>query len=281
MKTILSEPVKPQKESKTLEFLYRNFFGRCILRVLRAKWVSVTAGAFLNTRLSKFLIPSFVKKNGIDLNQYESDNFKCFNDCFSRKIKDGFRPIDQAEQSLISPADALLSVYKAEHGSVFPVKQSMYTLNSLLKDNLLARDFYDGYVYVFRLCVNHYHRYSYPASGKKSRNIHINGTLHTVRPIALENTKVFCENSREYTVIDTYDFGKIIQMEVGAMLVGKIKNLHQERLIEKGEEKGMFLYGGSTVILITDGNTLPKKEFLDNTLKGFETPIKLGERINE
>lgn len=281
IKTVTSAPIKPQEDSGALRFLYKNAFGRIILRLLRAKWVSKLAGAFLSTRLSKPLITPFVKNNGIDLSEYKSDDFTCFNDCFCRKIKAGGRPFDMDDDALASPCDGLLSVYKAENGGVYPVKQSEYTLNSLLKNESLAEEFKEGYIYVFRLCVNHYHRYHYPAAGKKSGNTHIAGTLHTVRPIALYNRPVFCENSREYTVIETEDFGKIVQMEVGAMLVGKILNLHGEKEVLKGEEKGMFLYGGSTVILITGKHIPPREEFLINTKKGFESPVKAGERINE
>ena len=189
------------------------------------------------------------------------------------------RPIDGDENALISPCDGLLSVYKISSGTIYPIKQSKYTVCSLLKNDALADEFEGGYIYVFRLCVNHYHRYCYPASGTKGDNIHINGTLHTVRPIALKHTSVFCENSREYTVIDSDVFGKIVQIEVGAMLVGRIKNLHGVKRVKKGEEKGMFLYGGSTVILLTKGNILPSPEFLKNTDDGFETPVKLGENL--
>ena len=273
--------ISPAKEGKALAFLYKNTFGRIVLRGLRAKCVSKVAGVFLSTRLSKFLIKPFVKNNNIDLSDYESDNFTCFNDCFCRKIKPGLREFDMRETALCAPCDGLLSVYKIKSGAVYPIKQSKYTILSLLKNEPLAREFENGYMYVFRLCVNHYHRYYYPVAGQKSENIHINGTLHTVRPIALENTAVFCENSREYTVIETENFGRIVQMEVGAMLVGKIHNLHGAKRVQKGEEKGMFLYGGSTVILITGKDTLPIAEFLENTQNGFETEVKTGERINE
>lgn len=281
MKTKTYKPVPIGQAGAGLKFLYENALGRMILRVLRAKWISKAAGAFLSTRLSKLLIKPFVRKNGIDLGDYESDNFTCFNDCFCRKIKPGLRVFDDAPGALSAPCDGLLSVYEISRGAVFPVKQSRYTLLSLLKNDALAEEFQNGYLYVFRLCVNHYHRYHYPAAGIKGKNVHINGTLHTVRPVALENTPVFCENSREYTVIDSENFGRIIQMEVGAMLVGKIKNLHGEKAVEKGEEKGMFLYGGSTVILVTHGDVKPLPEFLENTQNSLETPVKAGERINE
>lgn len=281
MNAVIEKAKAAENSGKALTFLYETVFGRVILRLLRAKWISKLAGDFLSTRLSKPLIKPFVKNNGIDLNEFESDNFTCFNDCFCRKIKPGLRVIDDAPNSLIAPCDGLLSVYKISAEAVYPVKQSEYTVSSLLKDNSLSKEFENGYIYIFRLCVNHYHRYSYAASGIKGENVKIDGTLHTVRPIALRHSPVFCENSREYTVIKTDNFGKIIQMEVGAMLVGKIKNLHGEKAVLKGEEKGMFLYGGSTVIMLTDENTKPLPELLENTATGLETPVLLGENISD
>ena len=271
----------PKKDGVALTFLYKTALGRIILKALTASWISVAVGTFLNTRLSKILIRPFVKKNRINLNDYESDNFSCFNDCFCRKIKPELRPFDMDESALAAPCDGLLSVYKINSNYVFPVKQSEYRISTLLRDHDLAGDFRHGYIYIFRLCVNHYHRYYYPADGMKSDNVYIRGKLHTVRPIALENTKVFCENTREYSMLETENFGNILQMEVGAMLVGRIHNLHNEKQVKKGEEKGMFLYGGSTVILITNETVKPLPEFLENTENGLETEIKAGERINE
>ena len=273
----MSEKVK---ESGALRFLYGNIFGRVILRLLTSRFISKLCGSFLDSSLSKPLIKSFVNKNEIDLTDFESENFTCFNDCFCRKIKEGRRPIPEDENVFFSPCDGLLSAYKISDDTVIPVKQSRYTVTSLLKDEALAESFRDGICLVFRLCVNHYHRYCYPASGIKGDNFFIKGRLHTVRPIALENYPVFCENCREYTVIDSEKFGKIIQMEVGAMLVGKIKNLHNSGQVLRGQEKGMFLYGGSTIILLLqkDKANINESFFID-TQNGKETPVKMGESL--
>jgi len=118
--------------------------------------------------------------------------------------------------------------------------------------------------------------------GEKGENIFIKGKLHTVRPIALEVYPVFTRNCREYTVIETEKHGKLLQMEVGAMLVGKIKNLHGKGRVMRGEEKGMFLYGGSTVIMLIqkDRAVIDEKLFI-NTEKEIETPILMGQRISK
>lgn len=271
---------KKREESAVLRFLYHTTPGRLCLKLLTARWISHLCGSFMDSRLSKFLIKGFVKKNSIDLSQYESENFTCFNDCFCRKTKDGLRPFPEDEAVLFSPCDGLLSAYRLQADTVLPVKQSAYTLSSLLQSEELAQRYRDGVCLVFRLCVNHYHRYCYPASGTKGENIFIKGKLHTVRPVALEACEVFTENCREYTVIETENFGSVLQMEVGAMLVGKIRNHHGSGPVTRGDEKGMFLYGGSTVILLLEKDkvSVPTR-FFDATAAGTETPVIMGEPL--
>ena len=279
IKLNFEKAIAPPKDGGTLRFLYNNAFGRFLLRPLISRPISKLAGAYLSSRLSKGLIKKFVKNNNIDLNEFYSDNFRCFNDCFCRKIKEGQRPL---EEGLIAPCDGLLSVYPIEDGLVLPIKQSQYSIAELLDDDVLAKEFDGGTVLVFRLCVNHYHRYSYFDDGVKGDNKFIKGRLHTVRPIALGQYPVFAQNCREMTVMDTVHFGKAVQVEVGAMLVGKIANLHESGPIKRGEEKGMFLYGGSTVVLLLqkDAATLPD-ELYENTRLGLETPVRMGQQIGE
>ncbi len=265
-----------------LGFLYKTAPGRVALKVLTRPGLSRLVGKFLDTRASKLLIKPFVRGNQIDLTQYEADGFTCFNDCFCRRIKPGLRPVDMDKSALISPCDGLLSVYELKAGTVLPVKQSSYTLSSLLASDPVCRELEGGVALIFRLCVDNYHRYCYVDSGVKGENIRIPGVLHTVRPIALENVPVFVENTREYTVIDSENFGKLVQMEVGAMLVGKINNLHGPGKCERGREKGCFLYGGSTVIVLLGRDKAKIDDlYLRNTLSGQETPVKYGQRIGK
>jgi len=104
--------------------------------------------------------------------------------------------------------------------------------------------------------------------------------LHTVRPIALENGPVFTENCREFTVMKTRHFGKAVQMEVGAMLVGKIRNNHGKHRFKRGEEKGCFLYGGSTIILLLKKDAAIINSSIEKaSASGFETRVRMGQRI--
>lgn len=264
----------------TLKFLYRTIPGRMILKFLTRPSLSNACGRFLDSDLSHFLIQPFVKENGIRVSDYEMDDVRSFNDFFSREIKEGLRPIDMDEKHLIAPCDGLLSVWKIREDTVLPVKQSNYTISSLLRNPKLAAHYCDGYCLVFRLCVNHYHRYCYVDSGKKSRNVFLPGVLHTVRPIALAQYPVFTENSRAYTLIRTLEFGTVVQMEVGAMLVGRIVNHEQEAQVMRGMEKGMFQYGGSTIIVLVGKDQVTMREdLLKNAQFGKETAVQMGETI--
>ena len=264
----------------SLTFLYKTVPGRFFLKLLTTRALSKACGAFLDSRLSAFLIKSFVQKNNIDLDDYQTDGIKTFNEFFRRKIKEGRRPFDMESTHLCTPCDGLLSVWNIDDDTVIPVKQSHYSISSLLKNDELAAEFKGGLCLVFRLCVDNYHRYSYADGGKKGPNIFIPGVLHTVRPIALETVPVFTENCREYTVIESPVFGKLVQMEVGAMLVGRIVNLEGEAVAVRGKEKGFFEYGGSTIILLVKKDTVKiKEEILKNSFSGIETPVKMGEQI--
>ena len=165
---------------ESLHFLYRTVPGRMVLKVLTQPSVSEICGRFLDSSLSKCLICPFVKKNQIDLSEYELEQIGSFNDFFSRKIKEDRRSIDRNSEHLIAPCDGLLSVWKIEEGTVLPIKQSHYTVSSLLRNEKIAKHYQEGYCLVFRLCVDHYHRYCYVDSGKKSRNIPVSYTHLTL-----------------------------------------------------------------------------------------------------
>ena len=240
-------------DSLGLKFLYRTPAGRMILKELTKPSLSKKAGRLLSSKASSLIVPLYVKANGIDMSPYviPEGGYKSFNDFFVRKLKVDALPDEDAVFS--SPCDGLLTVKQLRNKTSFFVKGQEYRLSRLLGNDALAREFVGGTAFIFRLTPKHYHRYKYAASGTVLSKKHIYGRLHTVRPIAIESMPVFIENTREYITIDTEKIGKVLQMEVGALMVGKIKN----RPVFKGErvsdktEKGHFMFGGSTIIVLT------------------------------
>ena len=261
-------------QDKLLSFLYTNIFGRMLLKPLIQPQVSKLAGRYLSSAHSKWLISKFIERNEIDMDIYEECDYSSFNDFFTRKIKPDCRPVPEDLDVLISPCDCLATVYPIQENTTFSIKNTEYTLRSLLRSPRLAKRFRGGYAYVLRLTVEDYHRYLYSVSGKQSKNYHIDGTFHTVNPIANDYLPIYKENTREYTVIRSKEFGDVLQMEVGALLVGKISNHKQSTVVTRGEEKGFFEYGGSTIVVLTQKvRVTPRSDLLTNSKNGYETKV--------
>ena len=79
--------VEENSQDRLLRHLYHDRGGKLCLKLLVRPFVSKAAGVFLNTPFSRFMIPGFVKRNGIDLRDYTKQNFTSYNDFFTRKIK--------------------------------------------------------------------------------------------------------------------------------------------------------------------------------------------------
>ena len=264
-----------------LEVIYGHALTRMLLRPFLSPAVSDICGKFLSTRFSRRIIPSFVKKNHIDLSIYEKQEFDSYNAFFTRKIKAEQRPINDQKNVLISPSDGKVTAYPITQKGRFWIKHTQYTAAQLLKDERLAERYMGGWIYVIRLTVDDYHRYCYVADGRKSKQRKIRGVLHTVNPVANDYYPIYKMNSREYCLLKTKEFGTILLMEVGALMVGKINNHEEDSAqVKRGDEKGMFEFGGSTIVVMTEpGMTEPDKDIIQNTKVQAETLVKMGEPI--
>ena len=115
---------------------------------------------------------------------------------------------------------------------------------------------------------------------RSSRNVHIPGVFHTVNPAASDRFPVYKENTREYCLLRSENFGTLLQMEVGAMLVGQIENNPGNKTVARGQEKGHFAFGGSTVILMTQkGRVVPDQDLLESSRREIATRVQLGEKV--
>ncbi|MCR4821896.1 MAG: phosphatidylserine decarboxylase [Treponema sp.] len=269
---------------KSVQFLYGTKCGRIILHTILALKVPKILGAVLRTPLSRFYIPSFIKKNGINMTEFQGVKFKSFNDFFTRKKNITF---DSAADHLISPADSLLSVYSITEDSKFHIKGFDYTLEDFFdcqKFGLTPEEtinfFKGGLCLVFRLCASDYHRYCYIDSGSQNGNHYIEGSLYSVQPLAAENFRLYTKNRRSWTIMETENFGKVAQIEVGAFSVGGIKNHYENQSFKKGQEKGYFDLHGSTIVLLLQKDTvsiLDKIKAVTDT--GAEYRVKIGEWV--
>ena len=274
-----SNIILEEKSPKGANFLYKNFFGRIILKLVNKRFVSSIGGWYMNRKISAKHINSFIRDNKINMDDYPKVKYKNFNEFFSRKIKNNKREFSKNKSDFCSPSDSKVTVYRINRKSTFIIKNKEYSIESILRDKELAKEYENGYFIVFRLSVDDYHRYSYIDDGKVLSEKKINGRFNTVGPVAFDHFKVYQENQREYQVLETKNFGKIVQMEVGALMVGRIVNRNIKEF-RRGEEKGYFLFGGSTiVIMVKEGILTIDNDILENSKNNIETKVKQGNKI--
>ena len=168
----------PPESKKSLYRLYRTKSGRIVLSCLVRPGVSKAAVRLLDSKLSRRYIPRFVRKNHINVAEAEERRYRSLNDFFIRRLKEGSREIEMEPNCLISPCDSRLSVFPIEESSVFSIKDSQYTVSSLLQGDKIEEKYRGGVCAVFRLTVSDYHRYCYFDNGTKEKNFFIPGKLH-------------------------------------------------------------------------------------------------------
>lgn len=267
-------------QDRFLEWMYGTRSGRLLVRLMIRPGVSRAAGWLLDWRVSALAVEPFIRKNHICMDDFEQRRFCSFNDFFTRRVLPGKRPVDNAPAHLIAPCDSKLTVYDIRPDSRFWIKGTEYTLEGLLQSKALAERFLGGTLLLFRLTVGDYHRYAYIDSGFVGGSTRIPGVFHTVNPAAASRYPIYRENTREYSLLESQQFGTVLQMEVGAAMVGRIVNAPGSRSVRRGEEKGRFEFGGSTVIvLLQKGRAILDADLLRNTTQDAETVVRLGERI--
>lgn len=259
--------------SSSQKFLYNTIPGRIILKLIYNRFISNIVGFFLNLRISKPLIKKYITKYDIDMNLYKEKNYTSFNDFFKRELKEINKTNNKND--FISICDSKISIYKIEKDLILNIKNSKYTLEELIKDKI-NKDYENGYCLIYRLEPKDYHHYIFNDDGKILSKKRINGKLHTVNPIVYEKYQVFTENKREVTILKTENFSEIIQIEVGALCVGKIKN-RDVKEFKRYDEKGYFEFGGSTIIQLIKNNQIEiDKELIENTKNDIETQVTIG-----
>lgn len=271
------EPIS-QYGGNLLNILYNHCLGRVLLKLVIHPVFSRINGWYNSSSLSKKKINPFVADYGICLSDYEEREYRSFNDFFTRKIKEGKRPVDMLSSSLVAPADSKLSVYPIYKGNVFQIKGVSYTLDELVDGRIDLKDYEGGKCLVFRLTMDDYHRYIFIDDGRVKRQYGIRGKLHTVSSLSKEH-RIYRQNSRMVNLLKTDNFGDVVFIEVGALLVGKIRN-YKVKNFSKGQEKGYFELGGSTIIMLFRNNQVELDEdIVKNCGDDIEVKVQMGEKI--
>jgi phosphatidylserine decarboxylase len=265
------------------------FYGRPGLRRL-TRWVlvrrplSVLYGRLQQHRLTRRQIGPFIRQFGIDMSEVQVPpyGFGAFNDFFIRRLKPGARPLAADPDDLISPADSRLQVFALDSSKHIHVKGAGVDLPQLLGIQRLVPGFQGGLCLSFRLAPCDYHRFAYVDDGIQGPVHVVPGSLHSVNPLSLRHKPdILGTNYRHWCFVQGLHFDTMIQVEVGALLVGSIvQHSPGGGRCRRGAEKGYFQFGGSTVlILFKPGVVVMDPDIVHQSKKGIESLVRLGQRI--
>lgn len=253
-------------------------------------------GAEYDSPDSKEHIVPFIDSFDLQGSLYEMvepdpSKYPTFNAFFGREIKESARPIASPNDDLVtsSPADCRLTAFPTlDLATKYWIKGFGFTLENLLGDATLAKQFHGGSIVIARLAPQDYHRWHAPVSGTVQAVKEIPGSYYTVNPQAINEPgtlDVFCENRRSVMTVErSTTKSPIAIIAVGAMLVGSIKYMPgistPGAQIRRGQCLGAFYYGGSTVIVLyPPGEVVLDADLVKNSTElNMETYVKVGWR---
>ena len=268
---------------RALRFAYRTMAGRLLWPLLfGGRTISALLGRKFDSPSSAKKIPALASLPGCNPGEAEKpvSEYATFNEFFTRRLKPGARPVGDG---VTSPADGRISLHLgADAGAPFPLKGAKRALRDVFAPSAppgAAGGLFD--IAVVRLAPVDYHRFHFPCDcSTPEPPVAVPGTYHSVNPLAVAlRPDVYAMNERQILRCETA-FGDMWLVEVGAFGVGTICQTFSGTKHAKGEEKGYFKFGGSTVIMATRAGALEfDADIAANSAQGLETKVLCGERI--
>ena len=278
----MDKSVYTLSKQEQLNFLMTNRIPRQLSTQLIG-WFSKIENPIL-TKISIFIWSLFAED--LRLQDAKKNKFSSLQDCFTRELKPGLRPITQGNDIVTSPCDAIVGECGDIKGTTLvQAKGFPYELDELIPDIHLCNKYKDGMFITLRLKSSMYHRFHAPVDCSVKKVNYISGDTWNVNPVALKKVeKLFCKNERAIIQLNTDDdTGSITLVPVAAILVACMKfNFIPEPLdlkykgpntipcdanFEKGDEMGYFQHGSTIILFASKGYQLAQG-------------IKTGQRIN-
>ncbi len=271
---------------KWLRWTYETSLGNLALNLLAKRAVlSRYYGWRMSLRDSARRVLPFIVDYNLDVDEFAKKpySFKTFNEFFYRALKAEARPIAPGERTAVLPADGRhLAFQNVDAAAGFYAKGQQFSLEAFLGDAALAAKFAGGSLLISRLCPVDYHRFHFPVGGTPGESRLINGWLYSVSPVALRrNLAYLWENKRMVTLVESPVFGQVAVVEIGATMVGSIvQTFVAGRAVAKGDEKGLFAFGGSCVVTIFQpGRIRLDADLVQHSADGLEVYAKMGESL--
>jgi phosphatidylserine decarboxylase len=255
-------------QQKDLNFLLTNRIPRRLLTRLAGWFSKIELPIVRDLSMATWKLFS-----DLDLSDARETHFRSMHACFTRRLKDGARPIEADPAVLVSPCDAIVGACgTVREGELLQAKGFPYALQELVCDHSLAAAYRYGCYATLRLTAGMYHRFHAPHDCRVEAVTYVSGDTWNVNPVALRRIeKLFCKNER--AVIRTRlarDGHPLTLVPVAAILVASIRlNFLEVRLPEqagrliacdagfrKGEEMGWFEHGSTIIVFAPEGFSL-------------------------
>ena len=265
-----------------LRWFYGTSTGHLVFRaIFNRPLCSRFYGWWKQSTWTRRQIRPFAERYRIDLDEIEHplSHYSSLNDFFIRRLKPGARPCDPDPERLCCPADGKVLVYpQLAAADELPIKSGQLAARELLAAAIDPTPYHGGAALVVRLAPYDYHRFHFPAAGQVGPTQWIDGTYHSVNPIARARVPdVFHRNRRSVCELTTPTFGRIAYIEVGAINVASIVQTYSPGPCERGQEKGFFQFGGSTVVLLFEPGAIAfDSDLVADAAAGLEVHVPTG-----
>ncbi|MCB1690832.1 MAG: phosphatidylserine decarboxylase [Halioglobus sp.] len=271
-------------------------FQNIVPQHLLSRCTGFLAGLRSPQWLKNWLIQQFIRHFNVDMSEAAEPDYTryvCFNDFFTRPLRDGARPLASAD--ILCPADGAISqLGEIANGLLFQAKGRYFSAEDLLGgDEARAAQFQGGQFATIYLSPKDYHRVHMPVAGRLTGTCYIPGQLFSVNGVTAENVdRLFARNERLVCYFDTAH-GPMAMVLVGAMVVAGIEtvwsgqvapppktpvsvdylNLPEPVELAKGDEMGRFMLGSTVILLFPEG----VMDFDERYLAGTST--RMGEAL--
>lgn len=252
-----------------------------------------------NPAVKNLFIQQIIKHYGVNMDealQQDIQQFKSFNDFFTRELKPDVRPLTTERNAIACPADGAVSQAGAiTDGTIFQAKGKSFTAQELLGGCAeRAAPFKNGMFTTIYLSPKDYHRLHMPLTGTLKEMVHVPGRLFSVNTITTNNVPgLFARNERVCCLFDT-EIGPMALVLVGAIFVSSIETVwhgvvtpptikkvrswdyaDNAPTLNIGEEMGRFNMGSTIIVLFGKDKMQWDSGFV------ADKAVKLGEKIGE
>ena len=209
-------------------------------------------------------MPDFAKEYKCDP-EAKHYGFKSWDDFFTREFRPGIRPVASPDDDSIVANACESAPFQISHGvkqrDYFWIKQQRYSLDFILNMSDLAKQFYGGAIYQAFLSATSYHRWHSPVSGTIYKTELVDGSYysqtHNIRddPASPNMSQGYLAQVAARGIVyinaDNPDIGLMCFVSIGMSEVSSNEiTVKEGDKVKKGDQLGMFHFGGSTHCLI-------------------------------